>query len=221
MSITTHCEGKGELPVGKIVAVGRNYADHAAEMGAPRPTEPLLFLKPSTALLQGATVLRLPRFSKEIHHEVELVVRVSKRLSEANVHESSLAIDSVAVGLDLTARDLQAEAKKKGEPWAVSKGFDGAAPLSQLVPVRSADVLSDLEIELSINGLRRQFGRTSAMLWSVPELLSEISHRFTLLPGDLVFTGTPAGVGPLHPGDVVSARLGSLCQLKATVAAAK
>lgn len=203
----------------KIVCVGRNYAAHAAEMGAPRPVEPMLFLKPPSALTGPTEPIVLPTFSQDVHHEVELVVRVGQRLKRASLAAARTAIGEAGVGLDLTARDLQAAAKAAGHPWAVAKGFDGSAPLGPFFRVADAAELRDLELELTVNGAPRQSAKTSAMLWPVEELLAFISHRFTLEPGDLVFTGTPEGVGPLRAGDRVRARCGAQSALDLQVLA--
>jgi 2-keto-4-pentenoate hydratase/2-oxohepta-3-ene-1,7-dioic acid hydratase in catechol pathway len=206
------------LPVGKIVAVGRNYAAHAAEMGAPRPREPLLFLKPSTALLLGGGTLRLPPWTSEVHHEVELVVRIGRGGTALSASASEAAADAFAVGLDLTARDVQRRAKEAGHPWAVAKGWDGSAPLSSLRPLRHPAEIADLELRLEVNGQVRQRGCSAGMLWSVPELISFISHRFRLEPGDLLFTGTPEGVGPVRPGDHLRATLEDALVLEVEIA---
>lgn len=205
---TTGCAGRPELPVGKIVAVGRNYADHVREMGGGKADPPVLFFKPPSALVPGGGTVALPAFSKEIHHEVELVVRVARGGERLAPDEAARAIDACAVGLDLTARDLQSEARKRGEPWAVAKGFDGSAPLSGLVAVDDLAALNGLELALTVNGAQRQLGHVAQMVLPLPELVAFVSSRFRLEPGDLIFTGTPAGVGPVHAGDVVVATLG-------------
>jgi len=199
--IITHCvEGGGDRTVGKIICVGRNYAAHAAEMGAEKPAEPMLFLKPSTALLAGGGVVRLPSWSNEIHHEVELVVRISRVLRDAPAQDVPAGLDAWGVGLDLTARDVQTRAKAAGHPWAVAKGWDGSAPVSDLRPISGQD-LQQIQLTLTVGGETRQAGTTRDMLWPVHELVAFASSRFTLEPGDLVFTGTPEGVGPLKSGD--------------------
>jgi 2-keto-4-pentenoate hydratase/2-oxohepta-3-ene-1,7-dioic acid hydratase in catechol pathway len=188
-------------------------------MGAPRPAEPILFLKPSTAVLHEPRTIRLPGFSTEVHHEVEMVLRVGTAATGIGAREAQSLVDGVAVGLDLTARDLQAKAKKAGEPWAVSKGFDGSAPLGTWSAVGALDELRDLRILLAVNGKERQSGSTKDLLFPLPELLATISRYFTLEPGDLVFTGTPSGVGPLRPGDRLEAELSGRSRLSAVVAA--
>jgi 2-keto-4-pentenoate hydratase/2-oxohepta-3-ene-1,7-dioic acid hydratase in catechol pathway len=205
---TTECPERPLLPVGKIVAVGRNYADHVREMGGGAADPPVLFLKPSSALVAGGGAIALPAFSREVHHEVELVVRVGRGGERLAPADAARAIDACAVGLDLTARDLQSEARKRGEPWAVAKGFDGAAPISALVPVDDLRELADLGLALTLNGVARQQGNVAQMVLPIAELVAFVSSRFRLEPGDLIFTGTPAGVGPVHAGDVVVATLG-------------
>lgn len=207
MTITRCLKGGATRPVGKIVCVGRNYEAHAAEMGAERPSEPMLFLKPSTALLPGGGVVRLPPWSDEVHHELELVVRMGERLQAATVEEAGRAVDAWGVGLDLTARDVQSRAKQAGHPWAVAKGWDGSAPVSDLLPAAEVD-LGAVPLRLTVGGSVRQEGSTAAMLWPVAELVAFASSRFTLEPGDLVFTGTPEGVGPLRSGDRLEAVAG-------------
>jgi len=196
------------LAPGKIVCVGRNYAAHAEEMGAERPVEPILFLKPPTALLDGGGVVTLPPWSDEVHHEVELVVRIGAEGRDIPAPDAHRFVDGWGVGVDLTARDVQARAKEAGHPWAVAKGFDGSAPVSRLLPVASLDRLSEVEMTLEVGGEIRQRGSTSAMLWTVRELVAFASSRFTLARGDLLFTGTPEGVGPVVSGDRILATAG-------------
>ena len=196
-----------EIVVGKIVCVGRNYAAHVQEMEGTTKARPVLFLKPATALLPPGFPIRLPAFSTEIHHEVEMVALVGQQLRSASPEEAQDGVAGYGVGLDLTARDFQSEAKSRGEPWAVPKGFDGSAPMSTIRGASVVGDVGDLAIELRVNGEVRQSARTSSMLHSLPELLAHASQFFTLEPGDLFFTGTPAGVGPLAVGDVLEATL--------------
>jgi 5-carboxymethyl-2-hydroxymuconate isomerase len=214
-------QGSGErLRVGKILAVGRNYADHNAEMGNAPSVPPVLFLKPPSALVHDGGVVVLPTGMGQLHHEVELVVAIGRKgraISEGAAVEHVLGY---AVGLDLTLRDLQSEAKKKGEPWDLSKGFDGAAPVSQVVPRELAGDVTKLALTLEVNGDRRQDGVTGQMLHDVAALVAYSSRWITLERGDLLFTGTPSGVGPLVAGDRVVARLSDLAMLTVTIAAA-
>jgi 2-keto-4-pentenoate hydratase/2-oxohepta-3-ene-1,7-dioic acid hydratase in catechol pathway len=216
---TVRLEGIGEeLVVGKILCLGRNYRAHAAEMGSEVPTEPVVFLKPPTALLEEGEPIRLPTFSKEIHHEVEMVLLIGREGRDIPREEALEYVIGYGVGLDLTARDLQAEAKKKGLPWTLAKGFDGSAPLSRFV---RADEVADpgaLDLELRVNGVVRQSSNTSLLVFPVDDLIMRLSRWFTLSVGDLIFTGTPEGVGPIGPGDRLEARLGDLVEATFEVA---
>jgi len=213
-------QGSGErLRVGKILAVGRNYADHNAEMGNVAAVPPVLFLKPPSALVHDGGIVTLPTGLGQVHHEVELVVVIG-RSGRAIPEDSALEhVLGYAVGLDLTLRDLQSEAKKKGEPWDLSKGFDGAAPVSHAVTRERAGDVAALTLTLEVNGERRQEGSTAQMLHGVAALVAYASSWITLERGDLLFTGTPAGVGPLVAGDRVVARLADLATLRVTIAA--
>jgi len=198
--------GRG-LRVGKILAVGRNYAAHNVEMGAAAVGPPLLFLKPPSALVHDGAEIELPADAGAVHHEVELVAVIGnpgKAIPEENALEHVLGY---AVGLDLTLRDLQGEAKKRGEPWSLSKGFDGSAPVSEVAPRDEVGDGSGLAIRLEVNGETRQSGSTSQMQRSVAALVAFASRLITLERGDLLFTGTPAGVGPVLPGDRLTATL--------------
>jgi len=204
---TVVVRGTGEtVRVGKIVAVGRNYAEHAAEMGAPGEP-PVLFLKPASSLARDMDVLPVPTSAGELHHEVELVVVIGKPGKAIAVERALEHVLGYAVGLDLTLRDLQKAAKERGEPWALAKGFDGAAPVSAVVERDAVGDGSGLAIFLDVNGERRQEGNTDQMIRSVPEIVAHVSSWMTLERGDLLFTGTPEGVGPLQPGDRVDARI--------------
>ncbi|RMF63620.1 MAG: fumarylacetoacetate hydrolase family protein [Bacteroidetes bacterium] len=206
-----------DVRVGKILCIGRNYAKHAAEMQSDVPEEPLVFLKPSTALVgHGGTVL-LPPQSQDVHHEVELVAvmgRGGKNIPESRALEH---VAAYAVGLDMTARDLQALAKKKGHPWTVAKGFDTFAPLGPLVDASQVRDPQALEISLTVNGDVRQHGHTRDMIFPVARLIAYCSQIFTLMPGDLLYTGTPEGVGPVQDGDVLEARISGFPSLRVRV----
>jgi 2-keto-4-pentenoate hydratase/2-oxohepta-3-ene-1,7-dioic acid hydratase in catechol pathway len=192
------------LRVGKIVCVGRNYRAHLEEMGYTGDEPPVLFLKPATALLRSGGTLTLPAFSRDVQHEVELVAVIGRETRAIPQERALSCVMGYAVGLDLTCRDLQAAAKRSGEPWAVSKGFDGAAPMSSVTPARDVGDPGDLAIELRVNGEVRQSARTSLMIHGVAWLVAFASSFMTLEPGDLLMTGTPSGVGPLRAGDVVT-----------------
>ena len=197
-----------ELPAGSVFCIGRNYAAHVAEMGdvrAPAPDEtpadPVVFLKPAGALLASGGTVVLPRQSESVHHELELVAVIGtagRRIAEADALRH---VAAYALGLDLTARDLQAEAKASGTPWSIAKGFDTFAPLGPLVDARAVGDPQTLRLELQVNGETRQADTTDHMLHPVARLVAFLSTVFTLRPGDLVYTGTPEGVGPLAAGD--------------------
>jgi uncharacterized protein (TIGR00369 family) len=213
-------QGSGaRLRVGKILAVGRNYADHIAEMGNAPRVPPVLFLKPPSALVHDGGVVTLPAGGGQLHHEVELVVVIGKTGRAIAEERASDYVYGYAVGLDLTLRDLQNEAKKKGEPWDLAKGFDGSAPVSLVVPREQVEDVTALTLTLDVNGTRRQSGSVGSMLNDVSGLLAYASKWMTLERGDLLFTGTPAGVGPLIAGDKVVAALSDLVSLRVTIAA--
>lgn len=187
----------------KCVCVGRNYVKHAQELGNAVPEEPLFFIKPSTAILPKGAAFRIPEWTREVHHEVELVYRIGKRCTGVQEKEARNYVEGVTLGLDLTARDVQDRLKKAGAPWEQAKAFDGSAVLgSEFLPL--ADLDTELDFSLERNGVRVQHGRSSDMHFSVPVLIVHISRFVTLEAGDLLFTGTPAGVGPILPGDVLT-----------------
>lgn len=207
------------MPVGKVVCVGRNYADHAKELGNEVPDAPILFMKPATALASLHEPLVLPEGQGPVHHEVEMVVLIGKRLcKETRLDHVRFSVAAYGIGLDLTLREVQNALKEKGHPWERAKAFDGAAPVSGFIDARGISVRQDLGVTLEINDAVKQHGHTGLMLFPTFELLSEISQTFTLEPGDVVFTGTPAGVGPLNSGDKFTARLGNIIQVFGSVA---
>ncbi|MBR5484598.1 MAG: fumarylacetoacetate hydrolase family protein [Alistipes sp.] len=196
----------------KIICIGRNYADHAKELndGAELPKEPLFFLKPDTALLRNNDPFYIPAFSNEVHYECELVVRITRLAKCIDRKFASRCYEEVGLGIDFTARDLQREAIAKGLPWELCKGFDHSAALSnQFVPLAElgGDV-QNLEFEMELNGEVRQRGFTKDMLFAVDEIISHISRYMTLRIGDLIYTGTPVGVGAVKAGDNIKARIG-------------
>lgn len=194
--------GRSErFPVHRIYCVGRNYAAHAREMGKdPEREPPFFFAKPADAVVANGTTLPFPTRTADLHHEIELVVALGKGGSNIDAAQAIQHVFGHAVGLDLTRRDLQAEAKDKGRPWDTAKGFDRSAPISAITPVGGGR-LDDARIWLKVNDSLRQQGRLADMIWSVPEVIAELSMLFELAPGDLIFTGTPAGVAALRPGD--------------------
>lgn len=202
-------EEQTNLPVGKVVCIGRNYAEHAKELNNPVPDEPLLFIKPSTAINALSQPITLSQGRGGLHYETELAIVIGKRLTHASETDAIKAIAGVGLALDLTLRDLQSTLKAKGLPWEKAKAFDGSCSLSAFVPNTGLD-LTQLEFSLWINDQLRQQGNTAQMLLPVSALVAYISEWFTLLPGDVVLTGTPAGVGQLHPGDRLSLQLGQV-----------
>ncbi|KAA9327591.1 fumarylacetoacetate hydrolase family protein [Hymenobacter busanensis] len=186
----------------KIICIGRNYAEHIAELHNETPDEPVIFLKPDTALLQRNQPFFHPEFTQDIHHEVELVLRVSKNGRHIEEPFAHTYFDAIGLGLDLTARDLQSKLKSKGLPWELAKGFDGSAPLSETFkPVADFADLKNISFHLDVNGETRQKGNSSLMLHDFSRIISYVSRFITLKMGDLIFTGTPSGVGPIKVGD--------------------
>ena len=184
----------------KIICIGRNYAEHAKELNNDVPSEPVVFLKPETCLLAPRMPFFYPDFSKDIHHEAEVVIkinRVGKHTLEQFAHKY---YHELSIGIDFTARDLQKEVKEKGLPWERAKSFDGAAPVGKFIDKKNID-LNKLNFKLSKNGKEVQVGNTSNMIFSFDYLVSYVSHFITLKKGDLIFTGTPAGVGKIQKGD--------------------
>ncbi len=191
----------------KIIAVGRNYLEHARELNNPVPSEPVVFLKPETAVIKGNKPFFYPDFSQEIHHEVEIVLKVSKVGKNIGEKFAGRYYEELTVGIDFTARDLQQKAKEKGLPWEKSKAFDGSAPVGTFISKSVIKDLSSFEFSLDINGSRVQVGTTADMIFSFDYIISYVSRFFTLQMGDLIYTGTPAGVGPVHPGDRLTAAI--------------
>lgn len=205
------------LPVGKVVCVGRNYAAHAAELGNPVPDTPLLFIKPPSSVVDIAPTLRLPVGRGSVHHETEIAVLVVRELSHATPEQAFAAIGGLGVALDLTLREVQDALKAKGQPWEISKGFDGACALSPFLPMGRGLDLGALQIRLVVNGRRRQFASSAQMLTPIVELLCLASRHFTLWPGDVLLTGTPAGVGALVPGDRLLAEVAGVVSVRSIV----
>ncbi|HAQ34084.1 MAG: fumarylacetoacetate hydrolase [Maricaulis sp.] len=200
------------FPVGRIFCVGRNYSDHVKEMGGnPDTAQPVFFMKPPTALVSRGGDVAYPPRTQDLHHEVELVVALKSGGRNIPVSQAASHVYGSAVGVDLTRRDLQAEAKKAGAPWDAAKAFDGSAPIGT---IRSGPAPSQGKITLAVNGETRQSGDLKDMTRDIPALIAELSGLFALQAGDLIFTGTPAGVSALEPGDVVAARVADLPELK-------
>ncbi|MEY2863394.1 MAG: hypothetical protein RLY58_1101 [Pseudomonadota bacterium] len=185
----------------KIICVGRNYAEHAKELGNAVPDTPILFIKPSTSVRALADGIVWPQGQGECHFETELCVRIGQPLSHANREQAQAAIDGVTLGLDLTLRDLQNTLKTKGHPWERAKAFDGSCLLGEWLPVAAVADFTQVQFHLTVNGVTRQHGQTAAMLFDVVGLVAHISETFSLLAGDVIMTGTPSGVAALHPAD--------------------
>lgn len=203
-----------QFAVGKIICIGRNYAEHAREMGHdPQREPPFFFFKPGTALLPPGAPFVYPWYSSEVHHEVELVIALGKGGFQISSTEAKDLIGGFALGLDMTCRDIQRQAKDQGRPWELAKGFDGSAPCSAIQQGSYEDLHHCGHLSLTRNGVLVQSGDWRAMVWSIPELIAEVSRYIRLHPGDLIFTGTPAGVGPVLPGDQLVASLEGLAQV--------
>ena len=195
-------ESNKVFPVGRIYCVGRNYAEHAREMGHdPDREPPFFFMKPADAIVPSGTTIPYPQMTKDLHHEIEMVVAIGKGGSEIPVEKALDHVFGYGVGLDMTRRDLQGEAKKMGRPWEMGKAFDNSAPCTALKTIAMVGHPSKGAIWLRINGEVRQKGDLAEMIWNVPETISYLSKLITLRAGDLIMSGTPAGVGPVKPGD--------------------
>ncbi len=207
---------EARFPVRRIFCVGRNYAAHRAEMGGDDREPPFFFTKPADALVLSGSAIAYARATSDLHHEVELVIAIGTGGADIPVAEALAHVFGYAVGVDLTRRDLQAAAKGKGQPWDSAKGFDQSAPLGAIVERRGSDLKG--AIRLDVNDATRQASQISNMIWSVPEIIAECSRLWCLAPGDLIFTGTPEGVGALVPGDRVRAAIDGLPELTFTLA---
>ena len=199
------------FPVNRIYCVGRNYADHAREMGHdPDREPPFFFMKPATAIVTDGQAMAYPALSKDVHHELEMVVAIGKGGTNISADHALDHVWGYGLGLDMTRRDLQGEAKKMGRPWDTGKAFDQSAPCSALVPVSQCGHLSKGRIYLTVNGQVKQDGDLAMMIWNVPETIAYLSTLFTLMPGDLIFSGTPAGVAAVQRGDVLEGHVDGL-----------
>ena len=203
--------------VGKVLCIGRNYARHAEEMNSAVPKQPVVFLKPPTAIIRARESIVLPHMSSSVHHEVELVAMIGR--SGKNIPEDASLehVAAYAIGLDMTARDLQSEAKREGNPWSIAKGFDTFAPLGDLIPADKVGDPQKMTLTLKVNGVVRQDGHTKDMIFSVAHLISYCSQIFTLEQGDLLYTGTPEGVAPVVKGNRLEATSSELPSLVVTV----
>ncbi|MGP9802395.1 fumarylacetoacetate hydrolase family protein [Rheinheimera sp. NSM] len=205
------------LPVGKVLCIGQNYQDHIAEMQSKTAPQALFFIKPSTALCHFAPGFSLPQQQGAVHNETELAVLIAKPLRQADFASVNDAIWGYSLALDLTLRDVQAQLKQLGRPWEIAKGFDGACPVAGFVDKALLQHPQQLEFRLTVNSQLRQQGNTANMIRGISQLISEMSQHFTLLPGDIVLTGTPAGVGPLQSGDQLQLQLADVFTVNSKV----
>lgn len=189
----------------KIVCIGRNYAEHAKELNNPIPAEPLFFIKPDSAVLRNNEPFYLPDFSKDVHYEAEIYVRIHKKGKNVQAKFASTYYKEIGIAIDLTARDIQQQCKEKGLPWEKAKGFDGSAPMSEMLPLSDFEDIQNIHFELHKNGVVVQHGWTGDMLFPVNRIIEEATKYFMLKIGDVIFTGTPAGVGKLEIGDRLEA----------------
>ena len=187
----------------KIICIGRNYVDHIAELQNEKPSEPVIFMKPDSAIVLKQHPFVIPEFSNDIHHEIELIVKINKVGKYIDTKFAHKYYDEISVGIDFTARDLQKELKAKGLPWEKAKAFDGSAVIGEFLPKSQFNSLENITFELTNNNKTVQKGDSSLMLWKIDELISFVSQYFTLKIGDIIFTGTPAGVAAVKPEDIL------------------
>ena len=206
-----------EIPVGKIVCVGRNYSEHAKELGNEVPTKPVVFLKPTSSLIFSGDKIIYPSFSTEMHHEVELVLLIGKEIKNANIDEAEDAIEAYGVGLDMTLRDLQTKLKEKGHPWTIAKGFDTSAVVSEFISKKDYTLTLGERILISVNGVKRQEEQLNKMIFSPAEIVEYLSSLMKLSKGDLIYTGTPKGVGKVNKGDKIFAQISEVAELNCEV----
>lgn len=193
----------------KIIAIGRNYSEHAKELNNPVPTEPVVFMKPDTALLREGRAFIHPDFSNDIHFEVELVLKIAKEGKHIAEKFARNYIDSIGIGIDFTARDIQDICKQKGLPWEIAKAFDHSAPIGEFIPLSEISDLNNISFSLTKNNTTVQSGNSADMIFSFEQIISFVSKRFTLKKGDYIFTGTPSGVGRISIGDHFEAFIGN------------
>jgi 2-keto-4-pentenoate hydratase/2-oxohepta-3-ene-1,7-dioic acid hydratase in catechol pathway len=191
----------------KIICIGRNYVKHIEELNNERPDEPVVFLKPDSSILLKQHPFVIPEFTDDVHHEVELLVKINKVGKYIEPKFASNYYDEIGLGIDFTARDLQAKLKEKGLPWEKAKSFDGSAVIGEFYPKSDSKSLEELEFKLVKNGEIVQLGNTKHMIWKIDELISHVSQYFTLKKGDIIFTGTPEGVAAVKPNDILEGYL--------------
>lgn len=206
-----------EIEIGKIVCVGRNYAEHAKELGSEIPKFPLIFLKPASTVIFSGDKVEHPDYSNNLHYEAELVLLVTKKIKNGNLEEAGNAIGGYSVGLDMTLRDLQNEFKDKGEPWTLAKVFDGCAVLTEFVAKENYKLNENENIFLEVNGTVKQNSTLDKMIFNVREIVSYISKKMSLEKGDLIFTGTPEGVGRVIKGDKIKAGIKNIAEVETEI----
>ena len=207
-----------QFPIGKILCIGRNYWEHIKELGNDPPEAPVIFIKPASSVIGEGEAVVIPPYSHDCHHEAELALLIGRKGKDIPVDQAMEHIAGYGVGIDLTLRDVQGELKKKGLPWEISKGFDTACPLSAFVEASKVADPQNLRIRLTVNGKIRQDGNTSMMIHSIPAIVSHMSGSFTLEPGDVILTGTPAGVSRIVSGDTLVAEIPGVATLRVSVA---
>lgn len=201
----------------KIICIGRNYTDHIEELSNERPKEPVIFIKPDSAVLPKEQNFYRPEFSNDIHYEVELLVKIHKVGKHIAKEFAPNYYDEIGLGIDFTARDIQTQLKQKGLPWEKSKGFDGSAVIGKWVSKAQFENLENISFSLEKNGVQVQSGNTGLMLWKIDEIIAYVSQFFMLKKGDVIFTGTPAGVGPVQANDVLVGKIEQEVHLKTII----
>lgn len=208
---------KQSFEIGKIVCVGRNYMDHIKELGHQAEEKPVLFLKPTSAMIYSGEKVIYPSFSNNLHHEIELVLLIGKKITDVSIEEANKAIIGYGIGLDMTLRDLQNQLKDKGNPWTISKCFDTSAVISDFILKENYDLNFEETISLKVNGKIRQQETLNKMMFKPDELVSYISSRMTLEEGDLIFTGTPSGVSGLNKGDKLEGEITNVAKIETEI----
>ena len=210
-------DDRRKMPIGKLVCLARTYRKHAEEMNSEVTKNPLLFLKPASSVIFNGESIIIPKMSNCLHHEVELGVVIGKKCKSVSQKDALDYVLGYLLALDITARDIQSEAKKSGWPWSIAKGFDTFAPISKVVLKEDVPFPNKLDLSLKVNGKIRQSSNTNNMIFSIEKIIEFISEIMTLEPGDLILTGTPEGVEEILPGDILEAKLGDICSLKVDV----
>jgi len=206
------------FPIGKILCIGRNYSEHIRELGNATPEAPVIFIKPASSVIGDGDAIVIPPNSHDCHHEAELALLIGRKGKDIPVDQAMEHVAGYGVGIDLTLRDVQSELKKKGLPWEIAKGFDTSCPLSSFVEASRVADPQNLQIRLTVNGGIRQDGNTSMMIHRIPAIISHMSGSFTLDPGDVILTGTPAGVSRIVSGDHLVAEIPGVATLRVSVA---